>query len=405
MPITEDNELSKLLAGGHINALSVDTNIFDEKGLQLNSAALLAVSKLAALHFDFLLSGTVAREIKRHLEQSATEAMRGARKAIGIALTSHQTASPTRDQILDQISGGQTPTQASEKQFADHLAVTNCRVLNDAEHVDTSKIFDAYFAVEPPFGAGAKKSEFPDALALFALEDVAVKRGKDIIIVSKDKDWNAYCETSKRLHLVPDIERALSLMNDPPAVLRAALRAWLTDGDGKTELDGYISQAVERIDFSVIGTASSGEMDANAWAGELRQTEWPDPDDIDIIEIDTLIDSAAGNTDDEEIAEGETGRNSIDVTLSIPLSLTIRVPIEIEFSVWDSVDRESVGMGGRTVEHDEEIYVRANVDIKVHDLGGDSEQFDIVSFQLDIGYVEIDLGELDVFEPHDYDRE
>ncbi|TAT88237.1 hypothetical protein ELI54_08465 [Rhizobium ruizarguesonis] len=198
MPITEDNELSKLLADGQINALSVDTNIFDEKGLQLNSSALLAVSKLAVLHFDFLLSGTVAREIKRHLEQSATEAIRSARKAIGVALTAYETASPTRDQILDQISGGQTPTQASETQFADYLAATNCQVLNDAEHVDTSKIFDAYFAVEPPFGAGAKKSEFPDALALFALEDVAAKRGKDIIIVSKDKDWKAYCEKSRR---------------------------------------------------------------------------------------------------------------------------------------------------------------------------------------------------------------
>jgi hypothetical protein len=205
--------------------------------------------------------------------------------------------------------------------------------------------------------------------------------------VSKDGDWRSYCEKSERLHLVPDIERALSLINDPPVILRAALRAWLNDGDGEAEIGGYLSAAVERLEFSVNGNASSGEMQAHAWAGELRETQWPEPDEIDIIDMENLADG------------------TMNVTLSIPLLLTVKVPIELEFSFWDSIDRESVGMGGRTIEMDEELDVRATVNIKVHHLGYEDEHFEVLDCELDASYLEIELGDVDVFEPEDYGQE
>ncbi|KJS12789.1 MAG: hypothetical protein VR78_11745 [Hoeflea sp. BRH_c9] len=387
MPITEEPELSKLLADGQINAISVDTNIFDEKGLQLNSSVLQAISGLAALHFDFLLSGTVAREVGRHLERSTTDALRAARKAVGMALGAFETEKPTRDDILKQISGGQTASAAAEKRFADYLVATNCEVLDDNALVDTATIFDAYFNGEPPFGAGSKKSEFPDALALHALERVAGRRGQGIIVVSKDDDWRSFCERSKRLHLVPDIERALSLINDPPVVLRAALRAWLDDGDGHADIGSYLVGAVENLEFLVNGNATSGEMQAYALAGQLRETVWPQLEEIDIIEIDSSDEA------------------TMLVTLSIPLSLTVRVPVELEFSTWDSIDRESIGLGGRTIESDEELDIRATVNISVQDLGGENEQFDVVDCELEGTYFEIELGDVDVFEHEDYDQE
>ncbi|MBB5276910.1 hypothetical protein HNR26_002988 [Rhizobium rosettiformans] len=385
MPIIEDIELSKLLAEGQINAISVDTNIFDEKGLQLNGTALHAVSRLAALHFDFLLSGTVAEEIRRHLERSTTDAFRAARKAIGVALGAFEIQTPTRDDILGLISGGQTPTEAVENRFRDYLSSTNCEVLDDATLVDTATIFNAYFKGEPPFGTGAKKSEFPDALALNALERAAEQRGKGIIVVSKDGDWQAFCDRSTRLYLVTDIERALSLINDPPVVLRAALSRWLgEDGEGREEISPHLARAVERLEFFVNGNASSGEMEAHAWAGELQETIWPEAEEVDLIEI-------------ERSHEGH-----VFVTLSIPLSLVVKVPIEIEFSIWDSIDRESVGMGGRSVEPEEELEIRATVNIAVRDLGGEDEMFEVLECELDGTYFEVDLGDIDVFEREDY---
>ena len=279
------------------------------------------------------------------------------------------------------------PAEAAENRLSNYLDSTNCEVLDDTALVDTATIFKAYFGGDPPFGTGAKKSEFPDALALNAIERAAEQRGKGIIVVSKDGDWQAFCNKSKRLYLIPDIERALSLINDPPVVLRAALTRWIgDDGEGRADVLPHLTRAVERLEFSVDGNASSGEMEAHAWAGELQEAIWPEPEEVDVIEIEP---SDAG---------------LVSVTLSIPLSLIVKVPIEIEFSMWDSVDRESVGMGGRTVEPEEELEIRATVDITVRDLGGEDEIFEVVGCELDGTYFEIDLGDIDVFEPEDYDQ-
>lgn len=386
MPIIEDSDLSTLLANGDITAISVDTNIFDEKGLQLNGSVLQALSRLEALHFDFLLSGTVAREIRRHLERSSEDALRAARKAVGMALGAFETEEPTRDELIDQISGGRAASDAAEQRFQNYLEATHCKVLDDTAHVDTATLFSAYFGGSPPFGTGAKKSEFPDALALFALERVAEDRKKGIIVVSKDGDWQSYCAKSARLHLVTSVERALTLLNDPPVLLRAAMRAWLDEGNGKPDLRGYLASAVERLEFTVDATASSGEMEAHAWGGELRKVVWPDPNEIDFIDLEAVDES------------------TMDVTLSIPLNLTVRVPVELEFSVWDSVDRESVGMGGRTLHVDEEIEMRATVKITIQDLAGENEYIEVQDCELDSTYLEIELGEVGVFEHDDYDQ-
>lgn len=386
MPIVDEAVLSKLLENGQIDALSVDTNIFDEKALQLSGAALQAISSLSSLHFDFLLSGTVAREIRRHLLRAATESLRGAKKAIGVALAAFDIDSPTREEIIDLISGGQTALEAAEKRFNDYVQATNCQVLDDAALVDTATIFDAYFSSDPPFGTGAKKSEFPDALALWALERMAEQRNKGIIVVSKDGDWQAFCRRSNYLYLIPDIERALSLINQPPVILRAAFSNWLTqDGNAKYELQTLITHEVEKLEFSVQGHSSSGEMEAYAMAPALISTTWPELTEIDVLEIET--------NDDQEAS----------VTISIPLILKLRVPIEVEFSVWDNIDRESLSMGGRSIDQEEEFEIRATVDLAVRELGSENEEFEIVGFGLDASYLEVDLGEISVFEPEDYD--
>jgi hypothetical protein len=81
----------------------------------------------------------------------------------------------------------------------------------------------------------------------------------------------------------------------------------------------------------------------------------------------------------------------------------MRVPIEVEFSVWDSIDRESLSMGGRSIDQEDEFEIRATVDLDVRGLGSENEDFEIVRFGLDASYLEVELGELNVFEPEDYD--
>lgn len=386
MPNTEDEVLSKLLADGVITAMSFDTNIFDEKGGQLSAPALQAVGKLKHRKFGFLLSETVAKEITDHLVKDAEKALVATRKALGDALAAFDTKKPGRDELLHIVSGGQTAVAAATRRFAEYVAETGCEIVDDPALANMRKVFDDYFAGNPPFGSGAKKNEFPDAIALSALEVEAARRNTHFLVVSKDGDWRKSCERSERVHLLPELERALDLINAPPVILKETVQTWLEEGqDGRGEVRGFLSNDIERVDFSVTGNATSGEMEADAYAGELKEVLWPDRDEIDIIEL------------------GEEENGITPVTLSFPMLLTVKVPIELSFSVWDSVDREAVGMGGRSVEVERDIDARAVLSIRLHGLGSEEPEVELADCEFEFDYEEIDLGDVDVFEEEDYE--
>src|SRR5207249_3278369 len=59
--------------------------------------------------------------------------------------------------------------------------------------VNVSAVFDDYFSVQPPFGTGKKKSEFPDAFAAHALRAWCKANGQIMHVVSGDGDWESVC--------------------------------------------------------------------------------------------------------------------------------------------------------------------------------------------------------------------
>ncbi len=386
MPIPPENELLDLLRNQTISALTIDTNIFDEKGLQLSAAPLATVAILNSRPFDFLLSGTVAKEILSHLEKRAEDALRTARKAIGEALFAFETAQPTRDQLLDQITGTQTANAAAQARLAQYVQDTGCEILSDEDLVTTKEIFDGYFSGQAPFGVGKKKDEFPDALALHALEAAASVHETSFLVVSKDGDWRKFCEQSQRLYLVPELETALALLNDPPLVVRQSILGWLAaDGDGRAEIRNELEGVVTNLDVDVNGYATSGEMEAIPYDPELRNVEWADNADVDIIET--------SERDEQGV---------VTAVLSLPLQIDLRIHVDLNFSVWDSIDRESISMGGRTVEVDETHDIRATVTVRLHDLGGEDQEIEFESCEIDLNNIDLELGDVEVFEPEDY---
>ncbi|MEX0283762.1 MAG: PIN domain-containing protein [Paracoccaceae bacterium] len=386
MPIVTEVEIKSLLAEGRISAVTLDTSIFDQKQLQLNSAPMQALASLKEKPFNFLLSGTVAKEVFAHLEKAAEEALRAAKKSIGQALFSFETEEPSRAEILQQISGGRTAAEAAYERWEKYVDDTGCEVLDDTELVDISTVYNGYFAGEPPFGTGRKKDEFPDALALHALERAAALRGIGILVVSKDGDWRAFCEQSQRLYIVSQVERALDLITNAPIGLRETIHAWLAnEGEGREQVQHSLSTDVEHLEFTANAHPTHGEVEISTWAGELKSIEWPNEADIDIIEVD-------------ELDEGET----LSVVVSLPVDLRVSVLVELSFSFWDSVDKESIGMGGRAVDVEEEIYVRASLTLNVYKFGTEDQEIEFDEGEIEDRFHELELGEVDVFEPEDY---
>jgi len=78
------------------------------------------------------------------------------------------------------------------------------------ELADINRVFSSYFMKSVPFGEGKKKSEFPDAFVLSALDAWAEEEGKEVHIVSHDKDMSD-CRTSfPNLIYVKSIEEFLN---------------------------------------------------------------------------------------------------------------------------------------------------------------------------------------------------
>lgn len=380
MPITSDDNLSLLIANGRISTLTIDTNIFDKNGINLNSGSLKALSGLKRRNVKFILTWTVSQEIIRHLKSNITEAFRSAKSAIGRALFAFQTEDPTRDNLLSQISGGWSAEKAAENQIDAFLQSTDCIVLRDMDLVEIKAVYDAYFSGAAPFARGGKKEEFPDALALNALENFSWNNFTQTIVVSEDRDWKDFCEKSSLLHIVPNIDHALDLITNAPIELRCSILSWLH----KKQLDGAeiserVEQEISQVIFHVEGFATAGAMDAYASGWDVTNFELPEASDLNIIDI----------------ADQEPKY----VIVSFPLEIFVDVDVELSFSTWDSIDRESIDLGGRSTQVTAELGVQATIKVVIFDFQGDNERMDLEDLEINLQSHTIELGGVDVYEP------
>jgi hypothetical protein len=85
-----------------------------------------------------------------------------------------------------------------KKDFDKWIDYANVKVLPTAS-IPIGKVMDDYFAGNPPFGQGKKKSEFPDAFSFYALEEF-FKMGKlQCYLVTNDSDFDG----TKSGHIFP----------------------------------------------------------------------------------------------------------------------------------------------------------------------------------------------------------
>ena len=149
MPILNEEELRTRLSEGAISAFTVDASIFDEKQLQFSSATLQALARLNGRGFLFMLANTVRKEVVAHLEEAASQSFRSTRKVIGQALRVFETKVPTREQLLEKITGGRSSEQVAQEHFGQYVKDSGCEILNDTELVDTATLFLITYQAHP----------------------------------------------------------------------------------------------------------------------------------------------------------------------------------------------------------------------------------------------------------------
>lgn len=239
-----------------------------------------------------------------------------------------------------------------------------CRVFVCKEEADMAIILDDYFARLPPFGGGAKKAEFPDALVMSSLRRWASSFKRSLYVVANDGDLEKCCEPGGPFIFARTVREILShgtaSARIHEAVLTAAKRSvWLADrlGDDAEGLDVQISR----------GYVGGARVDV-----EVRTVKLDGFDVTDLV-IDTLVEDTVSATvfawcelELRVVVEQEGGndwdyrsRHEQRLTISQELTATVGATVAKEgdvdlFEAW--FDDRRVHVSWREVEREIDVH-------------------------------------------------
>jgi hypothetical protein len=237
--------MSKLLKGKRV---LIDTQAFRKARFGVKDPAFAKFCTLCE-HREVILVTTAItrREIDAQIDEVAPEIRSVLAKADRIAASLGQP---------EFVVLGFPATQLTELQVAAALKklvgefFENCAAEQlDLPKLALAKVLDLYFEKRPPFGAGKKKAEFPDAFVLEALKAKAGVNGQSIYVVSEDSDFASACKECSYLELVPTLAHFLDRYNSHAESVKQ-VRATLRKNSKKID---------EKLDEIV--NSLSGELD------------------------------------------------------------------------------------------------------------------------------------------------
>ena len=150
-----------------------------------------------------------------------------------------------------------------------------------AADLPVAPVLDRYFAGQAPFDRPDSKKEFPDALALLALENWCFGTQQRIYVVSKDNAVLRAAEESEHFIGVEDLDHLLSLVtmaqgHDVAEVVSTAIE----EPAVQTELQESLSENIGSVGWLYGGDRDDGEV-VNVEILKLR-----DVHDITILRVD-----------------------------------------------------------------------------------------------------------------------
>ena len=339
MPSKTIEEIQALVVDGDITAITLDTSIFDQFECNLGYKSLTALKQFKDTGIKVLFTPITMGEVKAHIATAAKE------KAGKLTAAINQFDKAWRkalDQpaIAAQLGLDNDPAARADELVGAFLKEVGAELIPLEDNVSIDDLVDLYFAGKAPFSEKEdKKNEFPDAIALLALESWADDNGT-VLIISRDGDWQAFADTSSNLICVKDLPKGLDLFNGDSRVMAAKVVDDLRNGQSP-KLHHQIKRALEYFaeDFTIEAFAAHF-YDEEIQGAEVRSWE-----------------VQAGNVN--VVA-------SDDDTFTVLIAVDAEIEFNAHFSFYhyDGVDRDYVPLGGTNVSttKSEQIQVAIAVD-------------------------------------------
>ena len=366
-----------------VTFFSIDTNLIQSAGYNFAQGALHQLPNQLPESIGLQLPEIVVSEIVKHRMESVHKAhklLQGAADELQ-RLTAID-VSEIRGSV-EKLNAIEAATQRFTQQVHDYASQCRGAVLPTAGVDAVTSLFADYFAQRPPFGLSEKKkSEFPDAMCLWQLEQYAKDNDTIGIIASDDRGWKQYAAESKTLYCAGSIDELAALFaatNEHAESIKTKIAAAIKDAG--SPLGTAIAHAINQH-------IANAQWDASeVYTGSSYRVE-PEVYDANVVEYSIDEDTGVWSV------KGEPTTWIVELTARVKAN----VDVSVEFFAWDSIDKEELSLGAQEFITEEEVDVEVfltcsdvHLETEPSDWNTDIEIAD-GSYSLEGFEVELDYG-------------
>lgn len=363
-------------------AILIDTSIFDRNALKLEKGLLGKLSQFKKGPIEYIFPDVIKNEVRSHLENKIKLSRASLEKALNDAADHLFFEGSELNDAKKILIDSKEIEGLADSRIDNFIDATGALVLETGNYVSVSNLLSKYFSNCPPFAeTGKKKNEFPDAIVLMAVEAWAEQEDVSVLAVAQDEDWKKYCENSARIDYQEDFSRGLEQFNraNAPYALLANLEAALDAGTA-----GHFISSIDSCLHSLLdGFTPDQEADSHLYWEPDGCHGWYE--DFEFLDHEFRI----VDQDDEW------------VVLEALVNITVEAEGEFSLSIYDSVDKDHVYMGGVTATATEQfeseilITVSGNLNGPIEELVVDEVEIVSPIKVINFGTIEPDYGDWD----------
>lgn len=361
-------------------AISIDTSIFDEKGLKLESGILKTLEQFNGKPSHLVLSEIIVREVHAHLKKKAKDARASAIKAIRESKSSLSVSDDDAEVASLALVPEIDDSEVAKNRIEAFVRNTGAEIIPATGRVELDEIIKKYFNAQPPFEeSGKKKNEFPDAIALMSLESWAKENSTKILAVAKDGDWKRFAEESEYIDVIEDLAEAISKFQPPSSAMEYC-----------SNLAALLSQEQPEELYRLIGDYLSEKVSEIELYPEATSQFYYEPDYVEVV-LDSFefVCEKGGSA----ILQPVQGQNN---TLIVEAKIVILATVSSSFSlsVHDSIDRDYVSIGSSSasteIEFEAEVLLTFEGDFEEGDEQVELVEFELLSYPRDVDFGDIE---------------
>jgi hypothetical protein len=368
------------------DAVTVDTNIFDQKKLNLERGMLAQFKQFKEGSAKLILSEIVFREVHRHLTNQAAKAKQELKSAIrqsGLAgLVDERTLNALREIDENCLE----PREAGSNGLRRWAEATGCEIV-PAEDANMKRLIKMYFVPEAPFeNAEKKKYEFPDAIALITLEDWAKRNQKKVLAITQDGGWIAFAKNSDWIDTETDLSSALQRFQKHTESARQVVASLLSAIDRGQRKD--VLEEIEKQVADAVGDVTPYPEASSAYHYDCDYAEMSFKS-MHLVKSDE-------NTFEFQIVQ--TGKDEIVARLAVEITAEARA--EFRYYLNDEGDQIGIGDSSEKVE----TTFDAGILITLH--GDFPDSYELTDVELVDAVDSVDFGDIgpDYGDNQDYEE-